>query len=62
MVRVYVPVALARVNVGPFEGAARSVVRKIVAAMSGPNLTAARDLAGRVRLLEPVAALAGRKS
>jgi len=45
-----------RVNVGPFEGAARSAVRKIVAAMPGPAVTAARDLAGRVRLLEPVAA------
>ena len=48
--------AVAQVNVGPFEGAARSAVRKIVAAMSGPNVTAARDLAGRVRLLEPVVA------
>ena len=53
---VAVAVALAQVNVGPFEGAARSAVRKIVAAMSGPNVTAARDLAGRVRLLEPVMA------
>jgi len=49
-------VALGRVNVGPFEGAARSAVHKIVAAMSERNVTAARDLAGRVRLLEPVAA------
>ena len=47
-------VALAQVNVGPFDGAARSAVRKIVAAMSGPDVIAARDLAGRVRLLEPV--------
>ena len=53
---VAVAVALARVNVGPFEGAARSAVRKIVAAMSGPAVTAARDLAGRVRLLESVVA------
>src|SRR6201981_355127 len=53
---VAVAVALAQVNVGPFEGAARSAVRKIVAAMSGPDVIAARDLAGRVRLLEPVAA------
>jgi predicted DNA-binding transcriptional regulator YafY len=53
---VAVAVALARVNVGPFEGAARSAVRKIVAAMSGPNVTAARDLAGRIRLLESVVA------
>ena len=53
---VALAVALARVNVGPFEGAARSAVRKIVAAMSEPDVTAARDLAGRVRLLEPVAA------
>jgi predicted DNA-binding transcriptional regulator YafY len=53
---VAVAVALARVNVGPFEGAARSAVRKIVAAMPGPSVTAARDLAGRVRLLEPVVA------
>src|SRR5580692_12641257 len=53
---VALAVALARVNVGPFAGAARSAVRKIVAAMSEPNVIAARDLAGRVRLLEPVAA------
>jgi hypothetical protein len=52
-------VALAQVNVGPFEGAARSAVRKIVAAMSEPNVIAARDLAGRVRLLEPVVAPQG---
>jgi predicted DNA-binding transcriptional regulator YafY len=52
---VAVAVALAQVNVGPFEGAARSAVRKIVAAMPGPDVIAARDLAGRVRLLEPVA-------
>jgi predicted DNA-binding transcriptional regulator YafY len=51
---VAVAVALARVNVGPFEGAARSAVQKIVAAMSERNLIAARDLVGRVRLLEPV--------
>jgi hypothetical protein len=49
-------VALAQVDVGPFEGAAHSAVQKIVAAMSGPNVIAARDLAGRVRLLEPGAA------
>ena len=48
--------ALAQVNVGPFEDAARSAVQKIVAAMSERNVIAARDLAGRVRLLEPVAA------
>src|SRR5690242_1259362 len=53
---VAVAVALAQVNVGPFEGAARSAVRKIVAAMPGPDVIAARDLAGRVRLLEPVMA------
>src|SRR5215472_6843765 len=53
---VALAVALARVNVGPFEGAARSAVRKIVAAMPERNVIAARDLAGRVRLLEPVAA------
>lgn len=53
---VALAVALGRVSVGPFEGAARSAVRKIVAAMSEPNVIAARDLAGRVRLLEPVAA------
>jgi len=51
---VALAVALAQVNVGPFEGAARSAVRKIVAAMSEPSVIAARDLAGRVRLLEPV--------
>jgi predicted DNA-binding transcriptional regulator YafY len=53
---VAIAVAVAQVNVGPFEGAARSAVRKIVAAMSGPDVTAARDLADRVRLLEPVVA------
>jgi len=53
---VAVAVALGRVDVGPFGGAARSAVRKIVAAMSEPDVIAARDLAGRVRLLEPVAA------
>jgi predicted DNA-binding transcriptional regulator YafY len=46
-------VALGQVNVGPFDRAARSAVRKIVAAMSERNVTAARDLAGRIRLLEP---------
>ena len=50
---VAVAVALAQVNVGPFEGAARSAVRKIVAAMSEPDVIAARDLAGRVRPPEP---------
>ena len=53
---VALAVALAQVNVGPFDGAARSAVQKIVAAMSERNVIAARDLAGRVRLLEPVAA------
>jgi biotin operon repressor len=53
---VALAVALPQVNVGPFEGAARSAVRKIVAAMSERNVIAARDLADRVRLLEPVAA------
>jgi predicted DNA-binding transcriptional regulator YafY len=53
---VALAVALGRVNAGPFEGAARSAVRKIVAAMPERNVIAARDLAGRVRLLEPVAA------
>ena len=53
---VAVAVALAQVNVGPFEGAARSAVRKIVAAMPGPDVIAARDLAGRVRVLERVVA------
>jgi predicted DNA-binding transcriptional regulator YafY len=56
---VALAVALGRVSVGPFEGAARSAVRKIVAAMSEPNVIAARDLAGRVRLLEPVVAPQG---
>jgi len=50
---VAVAVAVAQVNFGPFEGAARSAVQKIVAAMSEPGVIAARDLAGRVRLLEP---------
>jgi len=53
---VAVAVALAQVDVGPFEGAARSAVRKIVAAMSEPDVIAARDLAGRVRLLGPAVA------
>jgi predicted DNA-binding transcriptional regulator YafY len=53
---VAVAVALARAGAGPFEGAARSAVRKMVAAMPGPGVAAARDLAGRVRLLEPAAA------
>jgi predicted DNA-binding transcriptional regulator YafY len=53
---VALAVALAQVNVGPFEGAARSALRKIVAAMSEPSVVAARDLAGRIRLLEPVVA------
>jgi predicted DNA-binding transcriptional regulator YafY len=50
---VALAVALGQVNVGPFDRAARSAVRKIVAAMSERNVTAARDLAGRIRLLEP---------
>ena len=53
---VALAVAVARVSVGPFDSAARSAVRKIVAAMSEPSVVAARDLAGRVRLLEPVVA------
>ncbi|HLK01021.1 MAG TPA: WYL domain-containing protein [Streptosporangiaceae bacterium] len=53
---VAMAVAMAQVNAGPFEVAARSAVKKIVAAMSESNLVAARDLAGRVRLLEPVVA------
>ncbi len=53
---VAVAVALGRVNVGPFGGAARSAVQKILAAMSDRNVVAARDLAGRVRLLEPAMA------
>ena len=53
---VALAVALGQVNVGPFEDAARSAVLKIVAAMSERNVIAARELAGRVRLLEPVAA------
>ena len=53
---VAVAVALAQVNIGPFQGAARSAVRKIVAAMPGPDVIAARDLAGRIRLLESVVA------
>jgi predicted DNA-binding transcriptional regulator YafY len=51
---VAVAVALAQASVGPFEGAARSAVQKIVAAMPASNVRAARDLAGRVRLLKPV--------
>jgi predicted DNA-binding transcriptional regulator YafY len=51
-----VALAVAQVNVGPFEGVARSAVQKIVAAMSERDVIAARDLAGRVRLLEPVVA------
>src|SRR4029079_8121727 len=47
---------LGRVSVARVGGAARSAVQKIVAAMSEPNVIAARDLAGRVRLLAPAAA------
>ena len=53
---VALAVALGRVSVGPFEGAGRSAVQKIVAAMSERNVVAARDLADRVRLLGPLAA------
>jgi predicted DNA-binding transcriptional regulator YafY len=53
---VAVAVALGRVNVGPFGAAARSAVQKILAVMSEQNVIAARDLAGRVRLLEPALA------
>jgi predicted DNA-binding transcriptional regulator YafY len=53
---VAVAVALAQVNVGPFKSAARSAVQKIVAAMPGPDVVAARHLAGRVRLPGPVPA------
>src|SRR5262249_310070 len=53
---VAVAVALAQVNLAPFADAARTPLQKLVAAMSERNVIAARDLAGRVRLLEPVAA------
>ena len=53
---VALAVALRQASVGPFQGAARSAVQKIVAAMPERDVIAARDLAGRVRLLEPVAA------
>lgn len=46
---VALAVALGQVNVGPFDGAARSAVQKIVAAMSERNVIAARDPAARLR-------------
>jgi predicted DNA-binding transcriptional regulator YafY len=53
MEAVAVAVALHRAQTGPFEPAARRALQKIMAAMSGRDAEAARDLAGRVRILEP---------
>lgn len=53
MEAVAVAVALHRAQTGPFESAARRALQKIMAAMSGRDAEAARDLAGRVRILEP---------
>jgi predicted DNA-binding transcriptional regulator YafY len=53
MEAVAVAVALHRAQTGPFEPAARRALQKIMAAMSGRDAEAARDLAGRVRILKP---------
>jgi predicted DNA-binding transcriptional regulator YafY len=53
MEAVAVAVALHRAQTGPFEPAARRALQKIMAAMSGRDAEAARDLAGRVRILQP---------
>lgn len=49
---IAVAVALDRVGATPFERAAGSAVHKIVAAMPARDVAAARDLAGRVQLLD----------
>lgn len=51
---VALAVALARSETTPFDQAGRSALRKILGVMSERNAAAARDLAARVRLLDPV--------
>ncbi|MFC9892614.1 helix-turn-helix transcriptional regulator [Nocardia sp. NPDC127579] len=51
---VALAVALARNRGGPFDHAGRSALHKVLAAMSDRNAAAARDLAARVRLVEPL--------
>jgi predicted DNA-binding transcriptional regulator YafY len=53
MEAVAVAVALRRAQTGPFEPAARRALQKIMAAMSGRDAEAARNLAERVRILNP---------
>jgi predicted DNA-binding transcriptional regulator YafY len=50
---VAVAVALGQSTDAPFAQAARSAIQKIVTAMSAHDVDAARELANRVRLLEP---------
>ncbi|WP_433724184.1 helix-turn-helix transcriptional regulator [Nocardia sp. CA-129566] len=51
---VALAVALARSEAMPFEQAGQSALRKILAVMSDRNAAAARALAARIRLMEPV--------
>ncbi|WP_433602593.1 helix-turn-helix transcriptional regulator [Nocardia sp. CA-135953] len=51
---VALAVALARSEAMPFDQAGRSALHKILGVMSERNAAAARDLAARVRLLDPV--------
>ncbi len=50
---VALAVALERSRGAPFEAAGRSALRKMMAAISERNAIATRDLAARVRLLDP---------
>ncbi|MEV0250447.1 YafY family protein [Nocardia sp. NPDC050712] len=54
---VALAVALARNKGGPFDHAGRSALGKVLAGLSERNAAAARDLAARVRLMEPPGAL-----
>ncbi|MCP2288936.1 helix-turn-helix transcriptional regulator [Nocardia amikacinitolerans] len=51
---VALAVALARHRGGPFEQAGHSALRKILAVLPERNAAAARELAGRIRLLDPL--------
>ena len=53
---VAVAIALARTRGTPFDPAGQNALRKIVSAMSERDASAARDLATRVRFLEPASA------
>ncbi|MEV6274091.1 YafY family protein [Nocardia sp. NPDC051832] len=55
---VALALALARNKGGPFDQAGRSALGKVLAAMPERNAAAARDLAARVRLVDPPGALA----